>query len=454
MLGRSVILRIALTSAAAGAVIVPTAVSAQGNARARGHERYAAGSVTVPARPGAARYAHASSTTEPGTAIQDFASQVETLGETQYANSFAGAVLEPSGQLTIYANPDTDTALVAAVNQLNTGGFAVQYERATLSYNDLDAKTNALAAVQQQLSSDGVQLVQANPDPASDTVDVSVAAPSPPPSSQADYLSHVASLIKSHVGDGYTVDPTYGTPATAAASRNVDRSPFTGGSNITNNSPAPNPDPVFHGKHLNCTSGFTVKGNAPGRDFMLTAGHCGGPSTFTIGNRVGGTVLGRTSNLYIRDGKNDDFQTIRESSGRGYVFTGSSTSGTTAPVTGQVDPPVGASITMDGGKTGEVNDTKVFGNNATIFGLVNPYNGSVYTASHLVESESTNGRLICQGGDSGGPAIQRTSGSGVKAVGTIVAVYAFPGEPGGSACASEKIGTELSRSNTSLVLAR
>ena len=439
------VLRIALTSAAAGAAIVPVAVAAQDHARAVVHAEYAAASVMVPGAREVAPYAGDPSTTYPAPAVQDFGSQVEMLGETQYANSFAGAVLEPSGELTIYANPNTDAAFVAAVNQLNTGGFAVQYQPAMRSYNQLDAMTNALTAAQQQLTSDGVELVQANPDPVSDTVDVTVAAPSTTPNPQADSLAHVASLITSLVGHGYTVEPTYGTPATAA-SRNVDSAPFTGGSNITNNSPAPNPNPLFHGKHLNCTSGFTVR-NTSGSDFMLSAGHCG-PGTYTIGNQVGGTTLGQTSTLYIRDGNNDDFQTISESSGRGYVWTGSSTSGTSAPVTGQVNPPVGALITMDGGKTGEVNDTVVFGNNATIFGLVNPYNGSVYTASHLVESESTNGRMICQGGDSGGPAIQRTSGSGVKAVGTIVAVYL----PGGLACASEKISTELLRSNTSLLL--
>jgi hypothetical protein len=51
--------------------------------------------------------AAASATTAiPGVAIQDFASQVETLGETAYGDSFAGSVLGPTGELTVYANPN------------------------------------------------------------------------------------------------------------------------------------------------------------------------------------------------------------------------------------------------------------------------------------------------------------------------------------------------------------
>jgi hypothetical protein len=392
--------------------------------------------------------AAASATTAiPGVAIQDFASQVETLGETAYGDSFAGSVLGPTGELTVYANPNTDGAFVAAVGNLNTGGFVVQYLPAAISYNGLNAMTNALTAKESLLAGDGVELLQASQNPASDSVDVTVAAPSGTAAATVPsvYESQVSALISATVGPGFTLEPAYGVPATAASSRDVGKAPFVGGSNITNNIESPT------GEYFNCTSGFTVSGNNTGNDFMLTAGHCGS-GTYTIGNKVGGTTLGKTSGLYISDSNLDDFQTVSETSGTGYVWIGNSTSGTSAPVIGMVDPPVGADITMDGGKTGEVSETDVYGNNATIYNLKNNYNNTTYTVAHLVESERTDGTDICQGGDSGGPAIQRTNGSGVNAVGTIVAVYAYEGESSGTACASEKISSELSESNTSLVL--
>jgi hypothetical protein len=307
--------------------------------------------------------------------------------------------------------------------------------------------TNALTAKESLLAGDGVELLQASQNPASDSVDVTVAAPSGTAAATVPsvYESQVSALISATVGPGFTLEPAYGVPATAASSRDVGKAPFVGGSNITNNIESPT------GEYFNCTSGFTVSGNNTGNDFMLTAGHCGS-GTYTIGNKVGGTTLGKTSGLYISDSNLDDFQTVSETSGTGYVWIGNSTSGTSAPVIGMVDPPVGADITMDGGKTGEVSETDVYGNNATIYNLKNNYNNTTYTVAHLVESERTDGTDICQGGDSGGPAIQRTNGSGVNAVGTIVAVYAYEGESSGTACASEKISSELSESNTSLVL--
>ena len=52
-------------------------------------------------------------------AQQLFASQVETLGANSYPDSFTGAVYTPAGVTDIYANPTTDSALVAAVAALN-----------------------------------------------------------------------------------------------------------------------------------------------------------------------------------------------------------------------------------------------------------------------------------------------------------------------------------------------
>jgi hypothetical protein len=79
--------------------------------------------------------------------------------------------------------------------------------------------------------------------------------------------------------------------------------------------------------------------------------------------------------------------------------------------------------------------------NATTFGLVNPYNGTEHTTAHLVEGDSTDGRLVCQGGDRGGPPIQRTTGSSVTAVATIVVTAPQEGPVGP--------GVLQSRSNTS-----
>jgi hypothetical protein len=66
----------------------------------------------------------ASAPVEPSEALGNFASTVETLGEEQYPTSFAGAVVSSSG-VDVYAIPQRDSGLVAAVDALDTVGYPV-----------------------------------------------------------------------------------------------------------------------------------------------------------------------------------------------------------------------------------------------------------------------------------------------------------------------------------------
>lgn len=182
-----------------------------------------------------------------------------------------------------------------------------------------------------------------------------------------------------------------------------------------------------------------MRGNASGNTFMLTAGHCGSGTWSTQAQQ-----MGNTSTAYFENGSENDFQTIYVPSGAIADVWGNG--GALYPASGQLLPAVGVQITFDGSITGEVTNNNVSAVNATDYNVYDSLNNTYYNAYPVVQAYNPYGHTVCQPGDSGGPVFQRTSGSNVNAVGTIVAAYG-----NGSSCSAEQIGTEESVSNTSLL---
>jgi hypothetical protein len=377
------------------------------------------------------------------SALEDFASRVQMLGESRYSSLFTGAVLSDTGRVDVYANPQTDAGLVAAVRALNTSRYPVTYLPAARSYSELVALNAKLTHHQAQLQAVGVQLSASAPDAETDSVLVTLAQPprtdpahrSPRGvtagrgrvATLAHYASASAAVISSVVGPGYTVARQPQREVRSAGGRDDGVAPYAGGDYIS--------VPLFF-----CTTGFAVVGNRSGRAFMLSAGHCGWRTWKTPAG-----TMGQTSSLYWRNAANDDFQTIRVAGAVGRV------NGNTVQYTvkGQLVPAVGTKITYDGALTGEVSNDKVISNNATLYDVTMPERGK-FTARHLVIATGANG--LCKGGDSGGPVFQRARGNSVDAIGTIVAYYHLPG--GALACAAERIGEEEFASGTHLLLGR
>lgn len=350
----------------------------------------------------------------PPQEVQTFASEVETIGFEDFPNDFLGAVLTPEGVTDVYAIESTDGPLLTAINKLNVNGDLVDVINSQTSYDQLNTVNQQIGAADSQLKGEGVNLSQSWPDPTTGTVQVSVLQPtsldlseiSAEPSvgnnsvTTASYLAAVSTLLLAEFGPHVSVQTDYGQTYTALDRFN-DSPPFSGGDQIKSST-------------ATCTDAFSMTGNASGKPFMLTAGHCGSGTWKTTTSTVG-----NTSSIYFGGGTLNDFQTIYAPSGLlAQVFSGTGIGYHT--VTGQVIPAVGTQITVDGSVTGEVPGTLVTASNVEIYNIYDPVNGSYYDLYPAVESTST--VTTCNPGDSGAPEYQRISGSvAVNAVAVMVA---------------------------------
>lgn len=380
------------------------------------------------------------------SAIQEFQETVQTLGQSQFPNTFTGTTLSSSGELLVFALPGS-TALESAITALDTAGLPWTVESVPRSYNELQALNSQLGASYQTLLNDGVLLQSSGPDPATGTVDITLQPPSATalqqisslpgntPASAGTYAAVVASVVQKVVGTGFSISPTFEHPLISAGTLN-DSPPFRAGDAITGGN--------YGGA---CTLGFAVKGNNSGNPFLLTAGHCGSGAWYTYPS--GSYKVGSVSTNYLNDAYEDDFSTIAPSYGT--PNTGVWGSGSNVyDIVGPWTPVVGQAIATDGSVTGEVRNNTVTHINYTEYDIYNSLNNTYYNASYLtIVTASGSNTTNCQGGDSGGPAFQHQSSDfyDVQAVGTIVAYYLTTPET----CAMEQIGAETAHSNTTLI---
>ena len=388
----------------------------------------------------AATAVHVSAAT-PSTAVQLFASEVQTLGAVHYPSSFAGARLTSAGMTYVYALKVSDAALVAAINALNKSGYPVSIIGVSRSYNQLNALNSALGRVYAHLKKDGIRLVESWPDPSSGSVVAAVMKPTnadisalasaaASPTTSSNYRAQASGLLRRGFGPGITLQPRYAVPWVAAG-RNNDTAPFYDGDQI-------------YRSGITCSGGFNMRGNASGHTFMYTAGHCGSGKWST-----GAQTVGSTSTNYLSPTSGNDFQSIYlAGGGLGVTWTNGAN---LAPVTGQLLPAVGAAITFNGSVTGEVRGNTVSAVGITVYGIYNSVGGYYYDVTNQVEAYNPNGTYICRPGDSGGTVYSHTPGSNVLAVGTITAYYYNGGPAGGSECVATEIGHLESVTNTSLI---
>lgn len=381
----------------------------------------------------------------PSAAVDLFASQVETLGVEQYPTTFAGATLEPTGVTDVYAVAASDAGLVSAVKALDTQGYPVKVIAVNRSYSQLMAISDKLLRAYSHLQAEGINLTQFGPDPSSGTVAVTLREPTASgmsalasaqgaPVASSNYRNEASALLQREAGTGITLQSQYAAGSWVAAARDSDTPAYYDG------------DQIYHvGAGVTCTSGFNMVGSA-GNDYMITAGHCGSGTWKTHA-----ATVGNTTHNYLTATSGNDFQTtyLGPSGGLGVTWTNGAN---LAPVSGALFPAVGTAITFNGSVTGEVRGNTVFSTNFTECDIWNSIGRYFYCATNQVLAENPNeSAIVCQGGDSGGPVYQHTTGSDVKAVGDITAYYSPSGQAYGSECIATQIDHVAYITNTALV---
>jgi hypothetical protein len=399
-----------LLIASAAAVIAVTAISLTAPAAASA----TTGSQATPlSKSPRATAAH------PPLTLQDI---VQKLGAATYQDAYGGMTVSPTRQetavpshITIYvvaAAPDAAHFLSAIRNAAATpGGRATSYSIVDVrhSFAQLYALTLKMAKQRGTWLHRGINLQMWGPDPSTNKVSVSVERYSSG-AAQSLYASYGTSLMSVSttsldmnlhlLGDNPQVNTSQG--------RFQDSNPFYGGDYINN----PN-------TNIGCTDGFVMDGAThPANRWLMTAGHCGNQSTWYT-NLTDFYLLGHTqTNYFAPNGgsTNYDVESIGIASpwtawgevwGNDYTIYNPYTT---------LTPGVGQGITFDGSITGEVHDIGVTTAGPTCF------TASGVPVCGAGEAGSTNGAVICQGSDSGGPVYQRTSTAGeVQAIGLIAA---------------------------------
>ncbi len=343
-----------------------------------------------------------------------FASQVDAIGTTTYAGAYAGQQAAPSGRLIIYAVASSAAAFLAAVRSAaaRSPGASYAVKPVAHSWAQLDGLTQTIASQAARLRVQGVRLAQWGPDPASNTVAITL----------QHYTPAAARALAARYGTGMVSVSRASRPAlfTSYADRFSDFPPFYGGDYIWNNA------------GVNCTSGLAFVAHRSGNTYSLTAGHCGGRSWYT--NTSTPYLFGRTSTNYLRSGY--DIESVR-SDAAGLVWSNTSTS---YGVVGAISPSAGQRVSFDGAITGQVRGVTILHTNVCL--EIN-YGGTEYTACHIAIAEKQ-GTTVCEQGDSGAPVYQHTAANfnNVEAVGIFVAGY---GPARSFLCAYEMIGPVLAK---------
>ena len=334
-------------------------------------------------------------------AVQQFTQEVQALGGSQYSTTFGGVWQGATGMEHVGIAQGTAehpavmaAAFASAVADLaakdRTGNYVVT--AVTHPYSALASLTQTVANDQTQLASAGIQLVTWGPDPASNTVKVSV----------QNYTSQDQGVFDALFGVGWVSvasDPFSGAPK--RTTRFDDYAPFYGGDRIWNN--------TTYSKATKCTDSFNYVGKASGLTYMLTAGHC-----FAVGQtiytnlHVRQTIGSVTAKHFTNNGF--DIATI-SITGAGIVWT---TGTNWLPIHGAGDPPVGQTVTVNGSFSGVKHGVPVTATTKCV------KFGTGVTTCHL--DYAYNGSPICTTGDSGGPVYQRLSTGGADARGVVIGV--------------------------------
>ena len=355
------------------------------------------------------------------------------LGISRYPSAFAAVQVNNATAITVSLKTEAPR-LLAAIQAVPHPGVTLRIVKVARAYQQLEALTSRLARDARKLAASGVDLQSWAPDPATDTVKITLVTPAHPTRGS---LAAQAGIARR------TLDQRYGaawvtvagrTQARAtAAQRDNDTAPYYAGDGL-----------YYSALGVDCSSGWSTTGKNTGNSFILSAGHCGWGSVYL--EHGSGDYIGSVSSQYLDALSRDqrDFETIR-ASGAGYVWNGGAGSDTDYSVVNSITPANGSFMTFDGDVTKQVTGNTVGMVNGCV-SVVSPEYGT-YTVCDAGEGyDSSSGPKICQGGDSGGPAyVRQPDGTSVAAAGTIVSAA-----DNGHQCYFQEMVSELVSANLNL----
>jgi hypothetical protein len=140
----------------------------------------------------------------------------------QYPATFAGATLEPTGVIVVYAVAGSDAGLVNAVQALNTQEYPVRVVAVQRSYSQLMAITDRLFQAHSHLRAMGIKLSEFGPDPKSGTVTVTLQKPTASdmaalasaqgvPVTSSNYRDEASAVLNQQAGAEITLQSQYAT---------------------------------------------------------------------------------------------------------------------------------------------------------------------------------------------------------------------------------------------------
>jgi len=360
------------------------------------------------------------------SSISALANEIETTGVEHYGGTFAGAALTSATTITVYATAG-DGAFLERLQQLRPGRAHIVVQNVSHSYDQLNSLAYKMSRATSSLRAQGVSISTLAPDPATGTVQVTLATPAAKYSASetTTMISNARSRLTGQYGRQWVqVANTTATIPQATSERDEDSSPWTAGDGI-----------YLSALGVFCSLGFTTVGNNSGNDYILTAGHCG---TGTVTEDITGATIGNVSSQYI-DLFDMDFDTIR-ANGEPRVWWGNDYTSDYYTIIGSTLPAAGSDMTVDGDENPpQHRGNDVVGND--VYTTVSDPNYGDYTVGPTVEAATG----ACIGGNSGGPAYVVDGNTGdALAVGTIDATTS-------SDCFIYRIDAEETWANVSLL---
>ena len=129
------------------------------------------------------------------------ADKINTIGITSYSDSFEGVLPVGSSTLAVYVTPHSRT-LRQAIHRLRLGNIGIRWHFVRHSYAQLEDLTYKIAHNNGVLAREGINLQSWAPDPASDSVRVTL-APSTQKSGFAAYISRSRTFLQRKFGTGW-----------------------------------------------------------------------------------------------------------------------------------------------------------------------------------------------------------------------------------------------------------
>lgn len=333
--------------------------------------------------------------TTPAPVTGSYADAISAIGAAHYSTTYAGSQMNADGSVTVYVGPGSDSALVTAVSGIPTAGLDdtpanvranVTFVRVPHNLATLNGAQNALTNAGGSLAAKGYELATWYSDASTGTVQAyftNVPAGTTPAAATAQLDATVAPEI--------SVASVNAPPVMETSDRQADASPWKGSDRLIGQS-------FGNG----CTAGFAVV--YPGFNYqMLTAAHCSDQGYLNNGN-----LLGSTSSYLLDHGAGEDIQNLNAPYAQTYAGDVWIGEGTNQPTEMRVGGPFanrptnGQPLTFDGSYSKTHRYIVVQNNNACTHFQEDPPN-VMFCGLLMFHNQDSNGNLVDQPGDSGGP---------------------------------------------------